>query len=381
MPDRGRRRASPARASPRGSGTSSRRATSRPSRQRGPTRRPGSGRRARRSQRDPNASGVPAGNGGGRRRRNRRCRCAVGAWRRVVDSDSVIEDRSAEGVKCIEGWAQAADRRRDALPGTASDPRRHVRFGDGGRAMEFGVHLPQIPWDDDPVTLDGLITFATTAERLGIRDHHGERPPRVRAPVARRPDGARRGHGGRSHGPTDDQRLVARRPRTVRTRQEPWPPSTCFRAVVSTPVSAPARRRRTTRWWGCRSTSDGCASTRPSRRCARRGTWTAHRSSGVSTTRPDVALAPPPARPKGPPIWIGSWGSDAGLRRVARLGDGWLASGYNTTPEDFAKTRTCPRRDAGSGSVATRRRSRPPSRRPGCTSPTTRRRNTRSSRG
>ncbi len=26
----------------------------------------------------------------------------------------------------------------------------------------------------------------------------------------------------------------------------------------------------------------------------------------------------------------------AGLGRVARLGDGWLASGYNTTPEGFA---------------------------------------------
>jgi alkanesulfonate monooxygenase SsuD/methylene tetrahydromethanopterin reductase-like flavin-dependent oxidoreductase (luciferase family) len=47
-------------------------------------------------------------------------------------------------------------------------------------------------------------------------------------------------------------------------------------------------------------------------------------------------LQPPPAQPKGPPIWIGSWGSTAGLRRVARLGDGWLASGYNTTPESFA---------------------------------------------
>jgi alkanesulfonate monooxygenase SsuD/methylene tetrahydromethanopterin reductase-like flavin-dependent oxidoreductase (luciferase family) len=33
------------------------------------------------------------------------------------------------------------------------------------------------------------------------------------------------------------------------------------------------------------------------------------------------------------PIWIGSWGSDAGLRRVARLGDGWLASAYNTNPQ------------------------------------------------
>src|SRR5262249_35676473 len=41
----------------------------------------------------------------------------------------------------------------------------------------------------------------------------------------------------------------------------------------------------------------------------------------------------------GPPIWIGSWGSDAGLRRVARLADGWLASAYNTTPELFAGAR------------------------------------------
>ena len=41
----------------------------------------------------------------------------------------------------------------------------------------------------------------------------------------------------------------------------------------------------------------------------------------------------------GPPLWIASWGSPAGLRRVARLGDGWLASGYNTTPDRFAESR------------------------------------------
>src|SRR5512133_478613 len=35
------------------------------------------------------------------------------------------------------------------------------------------------------------------------------------------------------------------------------------------------------------------------------------------------------------PIWLASWGSAAGLRRVARLGDGWLASAYNQTPETF----------------------------------------------
>ena len=39
------------------------------------------------------------------------------------------------------------------------------------------------------------------------------------------------------------------------------------------------------------------------------------------------------------PLWVGSWGSAAGLRRVARLADGWLASAYNTTPEGFAAAR------------------------------------------
>jgi len=47
-------------------------------------------------------------------------------------------------------------------------------------------------------------------------------------------------------------------------------------------------------------------------------------------------LEPFPVQESGPPIWIGSWGSDAGLRRVARLGDGWLASAFHLTPESFA---------------------------------------------
>ena len=46
---------------------------------------------------------------------------------------------------------------------------------------------------------------------------------------------------------------------------------------------------------------------------------------------------PPPARASGPPIWIGSWGSERAMHRVATLGDGWLASAYNTTPERFAR--------------------------------------------
>ena len=46
-------------------------------------------------------------------------------------------------------------------------------------------------------------------------------------------------------------------------------------------------------------------------------------------------LEPLPAQPSGPPLWVGSWGSEAGLRRAVRLGDGWLASAYNITPARF----------------------------------------------
>ena len=54
---------------------------------------------------------------------------------------------------------------------------------------------------------------------------------------------------------------------------------------------------------------------------------------------PDVKLAPCPCQQDGIPLWIGSWGSRAGLARVARTADGWLASAYNTTPERFSDAR------------------------------------------
>jgi alkanesulfonate monooxygenase SsuD/methylene tetrahydromethanopterin reductase-like flavin-dependent oxidoreductase (luciferase family) len=54
---------------------------------------------------------------------------------------------------------------------------------------------------------------------------------------------------------------------------------------------------------------------------------------------PDVELTPGPNQPDGIPLWIGSWGSSAGLARVASAADGWLASAYNTTPEGFSEAR------------------------------------------
>ena len=71
---------------------------------------------------------------------------------------------------------------------------------------------------------------------------------------------------------------------------------------------------------------------------AMRAFWLREGSSfkGEFYSREGIVLEPYPAQQPRPPIWIGSWGSEAGLRRTARLGDGWLAAAYNTTPEEFA---------------------------------------------
>lgn len=58
--------------------------------------------------------------------------------------------------------------------------------------------------------------------------------------------------------------------------------------------------------------------------------------TGAFYSTEGITLQPAPVQTSGPPIWIGSWGSEAGLRRTARLADGWLASAYNATPETFA---------------------------------------------
>jgi alkanesulfonate monooxygenase SsuD/methylene tetrahydromethanopterin reductase-like flavin-dependent oxidoreductase (luciferase family) len=53
----------------------------------------------------------------------------------------------------------------------------------------------------------------------------------------------------------------------------------------------------------------------------------------------DIELAPGLHQRGDGSLWVASWGSNAGLARVARSGDGWLASAYNTTPDRFAAAR------------------------------------------
>ena len=49
--------------------------------------------------------------------------------------------------------------------------------------------------------------------------------------------------------------------------------------------------------------------------------------------RLDPAPQPPPQ------IWFGSWGSDQRLAAMASVADGWFASAYNATPEQYAAAR------------------------------------------
>ena len=49
----------------------------------------------------------------------------------------------------------------------------------------------------------------------------------------------------------------------------------------------------------------------------------------------DIILLPKPVQKPHPPIYVGSWGSEVGLKRLAKYSNGWMASAYNITPAKF----------------------------------------------
>ena len=59
--------------------------------------------------------------------------------------------------------------------------------------------------------------------------------------------------------------------------------------------------------------------------------------NGAHYSSDGIDLEPRPTQRPTLPIWVASWGSQAGLRRVARTGDGWIASAYNTSPARFGE--------------------------------------------
>jgi alkanesulfonate monooxygenase SsuD/methylene tetrahydromethanopterin reductase-like flavin-dependent oxidoreductase (luciferase family) len=202
--------------------------------------------------------------------------------------------------------------------------------------MDFGLHLPLMDFGGNLFTLDHLIAYAETGQQLGFRalaanDHMVFSKPWLDGPTAL---AAVLSHSG-------DMKLV----------------TTVSLPVVRGPVPLAKTLSALDRLSGGRliacvgpgsSARDYAAVGIPfEERWKRleeaiqvlRALWNREGATfkGNFYNTEGIKLEPFPAQESGPPIWVGSWGSTLGLQRVARLADGWLASGYNTTPELFTK--------------------------------------------
>lgn len=202
--------------------------------------------------------------------------------------------------------------------------------------MEFGAHLPLIGFDARPWSLERLVSYTKTAAGLGYHtlaanDHLVFPRPWFDGPAAL---AAVAPHAGDMRLATSVALPVVRHPAALAKTLGAIDVLSGGRVIAGLGPGSSARDYELVgvpfdeRW------PRFDESVR-----AMRALWTGEPFDGrfYQVAR---RLDPPPAQDGGPPIWIGSWGSGAGMRRVARLADGWLASAYNATPAGFAETRT-----------------------------------------
>ena len=202
--------------------------------------------------------------------------------------------------------------------------------------MEFGVHLPLISFAGEQRSLGDLLAFTEAARDLGYthlcaNDHLVFSRPWLDGPTAL---AAVLAHSGQMTLATTVAVPVLRGPAATAKILAAIDLLSGGRLVVGLGPGSSARDyeligvRFEERW----KRLDEAVQTL-------RAYWRADDVAfeGAFYSTAGFTLAPTPAQRPGPPIWIGSWGSVAGLKRVARLADGWLASGYNTTPELFAQ--------------------------------------------
>jgi alkanesulfonate monooxygenase SsuD/methylene tetrahydromethanopterin reductase-like flavin-dependent oxidoreductase (luciferase family) len=202
--------------------------------------------------------------------------------------------------------------------------------------MEFGAHLPLMDFGGSPYTLDHLLAYTRAAAQLGfgalsVNDHLVFSVPWLDGPVAL---AAVMEHTGGMTLATTVALPVVRGPVPLAKTLAAIDRLSGGRLVVAVgPGSSPddyaAVGLDFSERWQRFDEAIG----------ALRALWRPGSPPFVGRFYSTVGLSlePLPAQPDGPPIWVGSWGSDAGLRRVARLADGWLASAYNTTPELFGE--------------------------------------------
>jgi len=202
--------------------------------------------------------------------------------------------------------------------------------------MEFGVHLPLISFTGEQRSLADLIAFTEAARDLGYthlcaNDHLVFSRPWLDGPTAL---AAVLGHSGRMTLTTTVTVPVLRGPAATAKILAAIDLLSGGRLVAGIGPGSSARDYELVgvpfeeRWKRLDEAVE-----------ALRAHWRADDDAfaGSFYSTAGFTLTPTPAQRPGPPIWIGSWGSPAGLRRVARLADGWLASGYNTNPEMFAQ--------------------------------------------
>jgi probable F420-dependent oxidoreductase len=201
--------------------------------------------------------------------------------------------------------------------------------------VDYGAHLPLIDLDRQPWTLHRLLEYAQTAESMGFQalsanDHLVFGRPWLDGPTAL---AAVLGRTERMALATTVALPVVRGPVALAKSLAAIDLLSGGRLVVGVGPGSSARDYAAVgipfeeRWKRLDEAVQAL-------RALWLGEGTPYRGEFYSTE--GVTLEPRPAQRSGPPMWIGSWGSEAGLRRVARLGDGWLASAYNTTPVAFA---------------------------------------------
>jgi alkanesulfonate monooxygenase SsuD/methylene tetrahydromethanopterin reductase-like flavin-dependent oxidoreductase (luciferase family) len=203
--------------------------------------------------------------------------------------------------------------------------------------MDLGVHLPVLQWNESGPETPSLIAYVEAARRLGftavsVNDHLQHRRPWLDAPTAL----------ASVVSATGDMMLATTIALAV--VRGPIPLAKSLGAIdllsggrlvvgVGPGSHAPDYEAAGLAWderWPRFEEAIGSL----------RALWhpDGEPFEGAFYSTRGIRLEPPPAQDGGPPIWVGSWGSDAGLRRAARLGDGWIASAYNTTPEGFVES-------------------------------------------
>jgi alkanesulfonate monooxygenase SsuD/methylene tetrahydromethanopterin reductase-like flavin-dependent oxidoreductase (luciferase family) len=201
--------------------------------------------------------------------------------------------------------------------------------------MEFGAHLPLMDFGGNPYSFGHLAAYTDTAARLGFtalsaNDHLAFSVPWLDGPTAL---AAMVEHSRTMTLATTVSLPVVRGPVPLAKTLAAIDRLSDGRLLVAVGPGSSEKDFEcvgldfSERWMRL----DECID-------ALRASWRADATPFVGRfySTEGIRLAPLPRRPEGPPIWVGSWGSEAGLRRTARSGDGWLASAYNTTPAEFA---------------------------------------------